>query len=223
MFLQQGDFIYLHKSGDQDKTKKKYRCKVESIEEKFISVTYPVDLTTSKTEFFVDGTQFNCEFTNQNQQAFEFHTTVLGRVRDQIPLLIIENPGKERMRKIQRREFLRVESSLDIAIHPLENEFAPFVTTTLDISAGGTAVILHEVHRIEQGKNVIVWISLPMISGEVVYIKTICKVIRIIIGEQNKPTRAPLQFIDLDEKDQQKITKYCFEQQVSYRKKGLVD
>jgi c-di-GMP-binding flagellar brake protein YcgR len=218
--LQLGDFIYLHKLNEN---KKRYRCKVEGLDGKHISVTYPVELSTSKTEFFVDGTSFLCEFTTQIQQAFEFQTTVVGRVRDQLPLLILENPGKEGLRKIQRREFLRVESSLDVAIQPLHNDFEPFTSVSVDISAGGTAVLIQQTHNIEQVKEVIAWLSLPMLSGDIAYLKVLCKVVRFIEGDAYAKPRVSLQFVDLDDKQQQIITKYCFEQQVSSRKKGITN
>jgi c-di-GMP-binding flagellar brake protein YcgR len=221
--LQLGDFIYLYKVNEQTNKKQKYRCKVEGINSKSISVTYPVEINTSKTEFFVDGTRFLCEFTTQAQQAFQFETLVLGRQRDQIPLLILEFPEKKHLQKIQRREFLRVDTSLDIAIHPLHNEFEPFTSIAVDISAGGSAVNLKNNYILEQGKNVLAWLALPMLSGDIVYIKVLCQVVRIIESNKNPTPRASLKFIELDEKVQQKITKYCFEQQVSNRKKGLTE
>ena len=39
--------------------------------------------------------------------------------------------------KIQRSQFVRIETAVDVAIHPMNREFEPFTAMTEDISAGG--------------------------------------------------------------------------------------
>jgi c-di-GMP-binding flagellar brake protein YcgR len=221
--LQLGDFIYLHNLDDPSKKTQQYKCKVEEIKDNAISVTYPVDVKTNKTEFFVDGSRFFCHFTSQNQQAFEFQTFVLGRKRDKLPFLILSNPEKSQYKKVQRREFLRVEARIDTALHSTTKAFEPFTSISVDISAGGTAVILEENHPLKAGMEITVWLVLPMLSGDIVYLKQLCSVVRFLKGKQHQKERASLQFVDNDEKERQLLTKFCFEQQLSFRKKGLLN
>ncbi|MGM0887695.1 MAG: PilZ domain-containing protein [Bacillota bacterium] len=51
-------------------------------------------------------------------------------------------PEAETFVKIQQRQFVRLDVTLDTAIHPEHSEFTPFRTLTEDISAGGASIRL---------------------------------------------------------------------------------
>ena len=69
---------------------------------------------------------------------------MLGRVLQVNPDdQIIAYPGNQTLIKVQRRQYVRIPTTVDAAIHPLENEFTPFTTITEDISAGGTLLSMN--------------------------------------------------------------------------------
>ncbi|WP_408006547.1 PilZ domain-containing protein [Pseudalkalibacillus sp. A8] len=73
------------------------------------------------------------------------------RKKEHIPLLILSFPGSTNLEKIQRREFVRVETAIDVSIHPTERQFQPFACITSDVSAGGCAVIMPERYQLKVG------------------------------------------------------------------------
>lgn len=65
------------------------------------------------------------------------------------------------LKKRERRRFVRVPSQVDIAVHPLIDDFAPFTTTSLDISAEGVAILAPQEINLVMGKTINLWIVLP--------------------------------------------------------------
>ncbi|MEM5592477.1 PilZ domain-containing protein [Niallia circulans] len=76
------------------------------------------------------------------------------------------------MIKIQRRQFVRIETSVDMAIHPFkkENTVEPFTTVSLDFSAGGAAVIVPKHINLQQNSKIKVSVVLPLQNGEYNYL-----------------------------------------------------
>ncbi len=218
--IQIGDtlFLEIHKPGVAPL---KYKCKVEHVGTDRLLVTYPTDLRTNKSEFFMVGTRFHGHFTTQDKMTYAFTTEMVDRKKDRLPLLVISYPGEQNLKKIQRREYVRVDTSIDVAIHPKDNHFSPFNTMTTDISAGGCAVSLPERHKLKAGMDVICWLVLPL-KDRMHYSKQHAKVVRIIDGKDGKRDQAPLQFIDVSESDKQNFLRFCFEEQLRFKKKGLL-
>ena len=194
----------------------KYRCKVVDMDDKFIYIDYPIDSITNRTVFLIDGAQLRATFVEESKAAFSFPTEVLGKKHGQIPMVKLAYPGDSELIKIQRRDFVRVTSPIDISIQ-FEDEKYQFVTD--DISAGGTAVLLNKQVKFKAGDEVSLLIPLAFNNGDIKYVSTTAKVIRI--WERDTLTLASLQFSDTDDLDKQQIVRFCFEKQVLMRKKGL--
>lgn len=213
-----GDTLYIEiKYSDE---RERFKCKLVDKKGNRVFIDYPVSEKTGKTAFFIDGTEIKVSFYAKDHAVYMFDSEVIGRKKDNIPMLIISYPGKEKLVRIQRREFVRIEATLDIAIHPLHNDFKPFTTVTVDISAGGTAIILPPNHNFKPQTELLCYLVLPLSNGEYFYIKAHSKIIRIIHGTMGSKDKAPIQFIDLKESDIQHITRFCFDRQLSERKKG---
>ncbi|MBU8907222.1 flagellar brake protein [Desertibacillus haloalkaliphilus] len=212
-----GDTIFL----DLKEDGKRFKCRlVDQIHDIFV-IDIPINEKTNKPGFFYDGTQFVAWFIGSDQAVYSFDTEIRGRKKGNIPMLLLKNPGKENYLRIQRRNYVRVETSIDVAVHPFKHEFPPFVTTSLDLSGGGIAILLPKNHTVKAGTNIHCLLVLHMQSGDIHYIKTECRVIRII--EQHAlRERASLQFINISDHDRQKAIRYCFERQLFLKhKKGL--
>lgn len=114
--------------------------------------------------------------------------------------------------KIQRREFVRVETAVDVAVG-YRGVFQQFVAD--DISAGGIALNLGPNDTFEDGEKVRLTIALPFMNDEIKYIKTDAKTIRT--WKKNERDIASLQFVETTPKDRQNIIRFCFERQLQAR------
>ncbi|MFC7685141.1 flagellar brake protein [Ureibacillus sp. GCM10028918] len=193
----------------------KFRCKIVEQEHHILYIDYPVNTATNKTAFLVDGSQFRASFTGEDKVSYAFNTEVLGRKLGNIPTIMLACPPSDEFVKIQRREFVRVNTPVDIAIE-YNSKFHQCVTD--DISAGGLAIHLIKDVPFKEDENVNLTIVLPFINGEIRYIKTSGKIIRIF--EKNHVRIASLQFTETEDIDKQYIVRFCFERQLMIRRKN---
>lgn len=135
-------------------------------------------------------------------------------------MLIINYPGDENLIKIQRRQYVRIETAADIAIHPLEFEFAPFTAITEDISAGGASVLVSADTEMKTGISVQVWLVLIMQNGEYHYMKIPSRTSRILPYNETR-SKLSIQFVDIQSKEAQLLLRFCFERQLENKKRGL--
>lgn len=218
-----GDTIYLELEDGKDDEKQRFKCRLVDRVREFLFIDYPINDRTKKVGFFHDGTEFSASFIGKDQAVYLFQTQLLGRKKARIPMLVIKDPGKEKYIRIQRRQHVRVEASIDVAVHPKNDEFSPFVSVTGDISGGGIALVLPRVHKLPVGKDITCWLALQMQTGEIKYIQVNCHVIRIISTKDSPREKASIQFIDINENDRQTIVRYCYERQLYLRKKGITE
>lgn len=201
----------------EDESVNKYRCKVQEVREKEIYVDYPVQVNNGKTTYIVNGAQLYGTFVTEEGVAYQFESEVLGRIKQNIPMIQLSYPGPTELVKIQRREFVRVESNVDVAVYPSLVDFTPFTTVTHDISAGGCSINLPQHMHLPESEMILTYFVFHLHSGDIHYVKIKSKVIRVV-DRQNGLRRASLQFDNVKENEQQIILKYCFEQQLLLRK-----
>jgi len=190
-----------------------FRCKIVEQENNIFYIDYPINTVTNKTAFLVDGAQFRATFMTDEKVSYAFNTEVLGRKMVNIPIIMLSCPQESEFVKIQRREFVRVNTSVDVALE-YNSKFYQFVTE--DISAGGLAIHLNKEVPFIEGEIVNLTIVLPFLNGEIRYVKASGKLIRII--EKNQLKLASIQFIDTEDIDKQYIVRFCFERQLLVRR-----
>src|SRR5690606_3509678 len=142
VMLNIGDQLILELKNTEEE--EKFKCKVVEMKNDYLFIDYPISLKTNRTAFFIDGTQFKCSIVTKDNSVYYFETEIKSRVKREIPMLMISYPGDNQLIKIQRRQYVRIETAVDVAVHSLHGEFTPFVTVTDDISAGGAAIIVPE-------------------------------------------------------------------------------
>ncbi|WP_456274210.1 flagellar brake protein [Bacillus sp. AK031] len=196
----------------------KYRCKVVEFKDSKLYIDYPVHTETERTVFLIDGTQLKVSFVHNDTTVYSFETEVTGRKKSNIPMISLHYPGEEELVKIQRRQFVRVDTSVDAAIVTSE---AAYPTITLDLSAGGCAVKVQKNQNYEAGMEVEIILVLPMQTGEYHYLTVPGKVVRV--WEKGASKVASLEFTELKDLQQQNILRFCFEKQLALRNKGLID
>lgn len=200
----------------------KYKCKLVERKGQQLYIDYPINVGTNKTAFFIDGTQIKCSFVKKDGTVYSFEAEVVGRIKQNIPMMILSYPGDELLMKIQRRQYVRIETPVDVAVHPNNFEFKPFVTVTDDISAGGAALIVSKDLKFEIGFTVTTWMVFPMKNGEYHYFYFHAKVVRIIPLDERR-NKVSLEFKDVDSHQRQILLRFCFDRQVALKKKGLLE
>ncbi|MDV2683442.1 flagellar brake domain-containing protein [Alkalihalophilus lindianensis] len=202
---------------DEKKTKK-LRCRLVDKSKGYLVIDYPINVETEKPSFILDGTKLKASFISESSTVYEFQTEVMGREKRNIPVLLLKDPGKEKYYRIQRRNYVRVEATTDVAVHPVGDRLPAFTTVSVDISGGGCAILIPKGTVLPIQAEVDITMVLPMQKTEQKFVRARCKVIRTYQSRPEAKMRASLQFIDLDQKDQDQIVRYCFERQVILRR-----
>src|SRR5690625_1543842 len=135
MKLKVGTVVILEKKFTDDDSK--YRSKIIDSGDDFVMIDYPTHIKTGKTDFFMDGTELFVTFTDESKMSYAFRAEIRGRRIQGVPMLKLAFLGDGGFIKIQRREFVRVETMIDVAVE-VEGEVLQLVSE--DISAGGIAI-----------------------------------------------------------------------------------
>lgn len=194
----------------------RFRCKVVEKSDGVLYIDYPINTATRKTAFLMDGAQFRVTFNTESKDSYAFNTEVLGRKSANIPMIMLALPSSDEMIKIQRREYVRVETPVDIAVE-YHDHFYQYIAE--DISAGGVLLNLRSVAPFKDHDSVRLTIVLPFMNGDIHYVNTDAYVVRVF--ERDGRTFASVQFTDTDDIDKQYIVRFCFERQLQIRKKEL--
>lgn len=210
MLLQVGTIVVIDK--DFIKDSEKYRSKVIDSGEDYVMIDYPTEIDTGKTVFFMDGTQLLVSFTDQLKMSYAFKTEVQGRQLKGVPMLKLSYQGDNQLIKVQRREFVRVETAVDVAI---EKDGESFQLVAEDISAGGISLNIAKSAFLESGDVVPLLIVLPFVKHEIKYVKARGQVIRT--WEDAGRVIASVKFKEIDAHDRQHIVRFSFERQLQIR------
>lgn len=198
----------------------KYHSKVVEKNEHYLFIDYPIDQKTKKTVFLSKGTALAVTYIGNDQSIYCFHTKIVAKLKLTVPALAIIFPDQTDIKRIQRREFVRVDTAIDAAIHSSDSTFPPFVTVTSDISGGGMSVILPKDKELEINTKVDTWLTIYLLTGGYQYIYTEAEVV-LIKTLNNTIKTASLKFTSITKQAQQNIIRYCFEKQREARKKEL--
>ncbi|MCP3763213.1 flagellar brake domain-containing protein [Domibacillus sp. A3M-37] len=218
--LEPGRTITMEPFDGNDK-KEEYRCKVVDIEEGKLFIDYPVSVQTNRTVFLLDGMQLAVSFIDPaaSSAIFLFHTEVIGRVKKEIPMLMLHDPGLNNYVRVQRRKFVRVQKAVDVAVEV--DGMPSFSSVTEDISAGGMAIVLPESAHADKGTEAKVYGVIPSQHTEPRYIEAMAELVRIYEDKKSGRRVGSFQFKDLVYAEQQMLMRFCFEQQLQLRKKGV--
>ncbi|WP_232735765.1 flagellar brake protein [Alteribacter populi] len=213
-----GEILHLELNMEQDNISR-YRSKVADLNNESIFIHFPVGVHDSKPHFFPEETRFKGWFLGKDDAIYLFESNVTGKLGGQIPVIVLKKPEKENLIRIQRRQYVRVDTCLDVAVGSVNNDFSAFTTTSLDLSGGGLQIVLPHDHSLSENMEVTAWLPLSFQSNPVEYVKAESKVIRI--RNKNASIRASLKFITMEENERQKVIRFCYERQVQHRKKEM--
>ncbi|SER44984.1 flagellar brake protein [Salipaludibacillus aurantiacus] len=207
----------IHMEMTDKKDIRRFRSKILDMESGDIFIDFPVDGQNRKPGFFIEGTQFKIWFIGGDQAIYLFESEVKGIADRQIPMLVLKGPIDNNYIRIQRRQYVRVETMADVAVYSEGGKFAPFTTLTSDLSGGGLSLHLPDDCSLGGGERFKVYLALPFQSGETVYIEAAAEFIRskFVTGR----AIGSAEFKKIEDADRQKIVRYCYERQLIINKK----
>ncbi|MDM5320460.1 flagellar brake domain-containing protein [Bacillus altitudinis] len=212
--LQIGDAITIEYV-NENKEVKTAKSKVLENNNDDICINYPADKETGRTIYLNQQTEITVFFFDENQIPYKFISEVIGKKKEDIPMIVISIPPKEEMIRLQRREYLRVDTMVKTMITQTDEESID--TFIVNMSAGGLAIAVPEGISLKEDGEVITEFELPL--KEPVKIKAVAEMSRVYQDEQTGKIRAIMEFSEITNDQQQHIMKYCFQQQLLTRVK----
>ncbi|MFP7477340.1 flagellar brake protein [Terribacillus saccharophilus] len=199
----------------------RYRAKVIDLREDTIYIDYPINEQTKRTDIFPLGTVFKALYVTEEEVAFTFETIIQGREMLKVPALKLSMPEHDEIRKIQRRQYVRIMTSTDVAIHSDEAGITPISSITLDVSGGGISMLLPEKHGFKEGMGVTLYLAYSLQKEGPAFLTASGSIVRIVRNGKTGKIIASIRFDEIQERDRQAIIRFCFERQREQRKKGL--
>lgn len=212
--------LTLELEADEDDNLQRFRCRVVEQKGSIIYIDYPINTKTGRTDYFPIGTFLFAYYVGKDQSVYKFYSEIIGRKRDKVPMLLMRY-DQNKLEKIQRREYVRVSSALDVSLTDPNDEIEPFTTITKDISGGGIAVIVPPNTEVKPRTQFDLVIVLRSKDNEINYIFTRAEAIQTNELSKDEQEILSMEFVDIFESDRQQIIQYCFETQLKERRQRL--
>jgi c-di-GMP-binding flagellar brake protein YcgR len=182
-------------------------------------ITYPLEEETGTFRPLTNGMNLFITYTSKKSSCcYQFPTQVVGRKKDNIPLIILKTPKDEEVKRIQRREFFRVPAALPITlIKETEKDVQKYPAQTIDISGNGILFACKAAANWVENETVKGTMTLPVSEKENRPISFDAKIIRTNIKDDEQ--RHSLMFKGLTAHDQETIIQFCVRRQMELRKK----
>lgn len=127
------EVLYVQIPSTEDKEKKlEYKSRIAEVEEDFISMEVPM-LEGKYLHRLRIGDELAASFVTEGGVKHFFNTYVTGFKEDVIRLIKIRRPSKDEISQIQRRNYLRVQAKLELAVK-FKHDFTRFLAHTDDVS-----------------------------------------------------------------------------------------
>ena len=199
---------------------KKAKSKAVSIENNELLIAYPVDVVTGRTVILHNDMEVTVEFVGKDEVPYRFTSRIKGKVKDKLQMICLEVPPREKMKRIQRRQYVRTDAVLDVQIQPGNEE--EFRTLSYNISAGGIAVVLADGLSFQSGESLRLIIRLPE-EEHTRQIETEAVVRRIFNDPKSGKRKMTLEYSEIAAGDQQALLQYCIRRQLNKRRKARME
>lgn len=189
--------------------KTQYKSTIVDEDEDILFIDYPVNKETGKARFFSVGATFSVFAMIKEDDFCLFDTEVVTRKIEQVPMLGLKRPDESQIKRVQRRNYMRMEATADVAVKSIDEKFAPFTTVTVDISGGGLAIIAPKSIPIKTYAALHVYLALyqDQKNPDIQYVNATTSVVSI--REWNKENNlVSMQLTDITDQDRQKIIRY---------------
>lgn len=202
-----GEEILITVSQEGDQEEQTYKCTIIDQTHEFIYIDQPIHTETRRTSMLSRGSHIQVSFIGKDHVVYAYESIVIHRKMLTIPAYAILPPKESEMSRIQRRNFVRVQTSIDVAIDCVDQTSEPFTTVTKDISGGGLACMMPVPNVLEKNQFINVYMVIP--TKPLKYIQAKARVVKIHLKKDEHPI-ASMEFIQLSPKDQQSIIQYVF-------------
>ncbi|MBU8612433.1 MULTISPECIES: cyclic di-GMP receptor DgrA [Bacillus] len=199
---------------------KKAKSKAVSIENNELLIAYPVDVVTGRTVILHNDMEVTVEFVGKDEVPYRFISRIKGKVKDKLQMICLEVPPREKMKRIQRRQYVRTDAVLDVQIQPGNEE--EIRTLSYNISAGGIAVVLADGLSFQSGESLRLIIRLPE-EEHSRQIETEAVVRRIFNDPKSEKRKMTLEYSEIAAGDQQALLQYCIRRQLNKRRKARME
>lgn len=188
-----------------------YKSSVQAVDEKSFSIAVPYH--KGEPLILRSGDPIIVKlFTNK--ERYIFNSRVVGRKQDQIPLYVLTYP--EKVHRLQAREYVRVEITLDVYYQVITEEekkqgklFNPTAQAlTADLSGGGALLAVDE--KLPEGQLLYLEFPIKIKKGERL-IQTFARVVRCKSAEGTRKKLLSIKFEDLGERARDDLIEFLFE------------
>ncbi len=120
MMIEIGENVHLEYIEENEL--KKAKSKAVSIENNELLIAYPVDVVTGRTVILHNDMEVMVEFVGKDEVPYRFTSRIKGKVKDKLQMICLEVPPREKMKRIQRRQYVRSDAVLDVQIKPADEK-----------------------------------------------------------------------------------------------------
>ncbi|MFD2672871.1 flagellar brake protein [Marinicrinis sediminis] len=208
--------IYLQVASiDVEEEQKIYKSRIADIAEDYIGIEIPIDDHTGKWKRLYPGDNLSVHFITDGGVKNFFQTAVIGYLEEQIRQVLIAKPDPGSITQVQRRNFLRVGARLETAVK-VSDEIR-ITALTEDLSGGGLSFLCAKKIPIKEHQTLSGWLLIHYRNGGLEHVPYKGEVVRVKPLENHEQI-IMVQFTEIQDKDRQKVIRYCFERQIENRK-----
>ncbi|MFZ5814135.1 MAG: flagellar brake protein [Bacillota bacterium] len=202
-----------------------YATYVEAIDQQTITVAEP--MYGGATIPLLKGEEVMIEFVDGGERL-AFSTQVLGRSQEVVPVVTLALPGPGGIHRYQQRDFVRLDTNLPLSYAVLpagkpeakgeqgeEPEKVYHRGRTLDISGSGAQIVAHEAYPMGTKLELLL-----QLSGATLTLQA--QVVRLAQQAGPREFWLGVRFVQLDERDRERIVRFIFSEQRFRRQKGLL-
>jgi c-di-GMP-binding flagellar brake protein YcgR len=201
---------------DEEESKIEYKSRIADMTDTSITMEVPINEKSGRLKRLYYGDELNVYYLTEGGVKNYFNTSVIGLTEDTIRLVVIKKPDPESITRVQRRNFLRVPAELEIAVKYTEQ--LQFVALTEDVGGGGISFMCDGYIPLSNSAVVSCWLLVPYKNGSIENLPFKAEIVRVKLLETGKQL-AMTRFIEITDRDRQKLIRYCFERQMDFRKR----
>lgn len=190
---------------------KRYSTRIEGLTDEAVHLAAPTERQVPV--HLEPGTEVKISYLSQEPMRgcrWTAKVRVRGTIQGHIPILVVSRP--DQWIRTQDRRFVRVPCTLDV--HAVYDDSA-CSGLTQDISGGGMRILVPT--KLKPGKKILLQFTLPPEDS----MELAAQVVRRM-PKQGDLFPTAVEFVDLEERERDKIIKFVFAEQRNLRRKGLL-
>lgn len=191
------------------------RSRVADMDDQLIWLEIPLDEKSRRYHRPQSGEQFRMFYFTQDGVKHSFEANVVGVKKDVVNLFSVRRPSPEQITREQRRSFLRVEAQLELAVRI--GDKVRFTAITDDVGGGGLSFRTDRKWPLVAGGALSCWLLLSYRNGNLGHAKFDGEIVRVMPVEPDRHL-VMMRFMDIQDSEQQKIIRFCFERQLDKHK-----